>query len=278
MAQTPKIALIGIGRWGKNILKTLDEMGYEPVVIHKDSPDTTKWLEEHYPSLPTLSLEECLSDPSITTVCIATPIKTHYPIAKKALKSGKHVFIEKPGSETSEEYSELITLAKSKRLALMTGYLFTHHEMIEELAKHSFTNIIFNWKKMGSFEEDIRKNLLVHELSILYTLGITEWNIQEKQLEDNYLTISLMGNQTIPVTISIDRASEEKEKKITFTTENGEYVWLNDSLITGETVTEQKEAPLKRELTFFLDNISRPEVFTPNQEMSKEILKTLSLL
>ena len=58
---------------------------------------------------------------------IATPVPTHYELAKRALEAGKHVFVEKPPAMREAEMEELLVLAEARDLVLMPGHLLLYH-------------------------------------------------------------------------------------------------------------------------------------------------------
>ena len=99
-----KVALIGTGRWG-NILKPHIEK-------HFDLVETTA----------TQTYRDILKEREIDTVFIATPIRTHYKVAKEALEAGKHIFLEKPITKVVEEAEELKIIAQEKGLNLYVDY------------------------------------------------------------------------------------------------------------------------------------------------------------
>ena len=92
-----KVALVGLGRQGKNILRTLVELGHVVIpVLHTKDLEREKWLTENYPSVSyTYDVSSVLKDANVTHVCIATPVETHAEIAKQYLRAGKAVFVEK---------------------------------------------------------------------------------------------------------------------------------------------------------------------------------------
>ena len=108
MGKKPKIAIIGIGRWGKVLLKEFTKQADIFCCDLKESDDAKIFLKENYPNLPiTTDYHKILSDESIEAVVIATPTKTHFEIANQALENKKHVFLEKPGGTNSQDLEKL---------------------------------------------------------------------------------------------------------------------------------------------------------------------------
>ena len=122
---TPRIALIGAGRWGRNLARNLDGLGALSAIVdhHVGSLEA---LKEQYPQVTTTSvLEEVLAD--VDGVMIATSAVTHYEVAKTALLAGKDVYVEKPITLDQGEGEELIALAAEHQRVLMVGHLLQYH-------------------------------------------------------------------------------------------------------------------------------------------------------
>ncbi len=109
------IAQIGLGYWGKNILRNLHELR----VLHtacEVNPSTLKQFKKQYPEINfTDSFEHILSNPEIKAVVISTPAATHYEIVKRTLLSDKDVFVEKPLALKTSEGEELVKLCRKER-------------------------------------------------------------------------------------------------------------------------------------------------------------------
>ena len=91
-----KIACVGAGYWGKNLIRNFDELGVLHLICDTDV-SVQSAFEQQYPDARfCCSFSEVLADPSIDAVVIATPAEKHYTLAKEALLAGKHVFSEKP--------------------------------------------------------------------------------------------------------------------------------------------------------------------------------------
>ena len=126
------IGIIGLGRWGRNLLRIFDELVNVKLCVHNGNPDTQDWIKNNYPD-QSISLDyfDILNDDSIDAIVIATPINSHYQIAKDALNAGKHVFVEKPITMNSEQAKILVDLA-GKRI-LFVGHIFLLKIFLREL-------------------------------------------------------------------------------------------------------------------------------------------------
>jgi len=257
-----KTAIIGIGRWGKNLAQELNVASSLVAYASSDIGENDAWAKEHIPAARRMGVEEICADASITAVVIATPILTHAMLARTFLLAGKHVFVEKPLAETSAEARELAQLAKDKGLVLMTGYIFTHHPVYQELkkvlAETPPKDVTLVWNKYGTFSEPIELNLLTHHLSIAYNLlgmpvngTLTEGTGVESACD------SLEVHLTYPKTevhSFINRATEKKEHLITVTTaDDRNLVWNGSQLLEGEKILfEDATPPLQKEVQVFV--------------------------
>jgi predicted dehydrogenase len=127
----------------------------------------------------TASFAELLADPSVDGVVIATPVPTHYALAKEALESGKHVFVEKPPAMRASEMEDLVALAGERGLVLMPGHLLLYHpgiaklkELIDAGALGDVLCIYGNRQNLGKIRKDENAlwSLGVHDLSVILHL------------------------------------------------------------------------------------------------------------
>ena len=189
---TMKLAVIGCGYWGPNLVRNFVQSKQVQQVICCDM-DSKKLerMKNLYPSVEVLSdykaLLECAD---LDAVAIATPVKTHHPIAKEFLSQGKHVFIEKPLTHSYETAMELISLAEEKKKILMVGHTFEYTAAVNkvksiiengELGKILYISSIR--VNLGLFQPDINVvwDLAPHDISIiLYLLGETPVSVNSQ--------------------------------------------------------------------------------------------------
>jgi len=177
--QNKFVANIGLGYWGKNILRDLFELG----VLHTACDTnilTIKERKEQFPGVNfTTSFEEVLSNHDIRALVIATPAVTHYAFAKKALFAGKDVFVEKPLALTVEEGQEIVDIAEREKRVLMVGHILQYHPAVEKL-KEMITSgelgkiqyIYSNRLNIGKLrtEENILWSFAPHDISVIMML------------------------------------------------------------------------------------------------------------
>jgi predicted dehydrogenase len=126
-----KLAAIGSGAWGKNIVRTLHQMGVLGVVAEA-APALREQLAADFPALEVVSgYGELFSRADITAVTIATPAATHHRIAKDCLLAGKDVFVEKPMTLTAAESEDLVLTAEKHGRILMVGHLLLYKPAVQ---------------------------------------------------------------------------------------------------------------------------------------------------
>lgn len=132
-----KLAVVGVGNWGKNLLRNFCALlGEERVIACDTDSKRLQELRAQYPKLQTASdFSALLENELIGALVIATPVVTHYELARQALLAGRHVFVEKPIALRSVEAQELIDLAEKKKCVLMVDHLLEYHPAIEQLKK-----------------------------------------------------------------------------------------------------------------------------------------------
>jgi UDP-2-acetamido-3-amino-2,3-dideoxy-glucuronate N-acetyltransferase len=128
-----KIAVIGCGHWGKNLVRNFYELGS----LYAICDNNLDKIDNLYKDNPEIKLfedfDELINDPELEAVVIATPSNTHFALAKKALSAGKHVYVEKPLAQKLIEAQELHKLAEDKNLVLMVGHLLLYHPAVNKL-------------------------------------------------------------------------------------------------------------------------------------------------
>jgi predicted dehydrogenase len=296
MNEKLNLAIIGIGRWGKNLTDTFSKQNVNiKYCFHNGSAENTKWINEKCPNIILAkNYEEILEDKTVDTIVIATPIKTHFELAKKALEAKKNVFIEKPGTQTIEEFEELKKIQKENDSIVTIGYVFIHHPICNYINKilkdEKITSIHFEWNKWGSFGEDIIENLVTHEISILKYFGI---DIDTKTLsitnhphitKSDIFVLEANSTQGVNVSININRVSQEKRKSITIKTDKNSYIWTNNELKKINTnqncdnIEVNNTTALDMEISNFINDIKNHTNPLVDIDFSIDILKTISFL
>jgi UDP-2-acetamido-3-amino-2,3-dideoxy-glucuronate N-acetyltransferase len=176
---TTRVAVVGAGYWGANLVRVFAELGALAVVCEADS-GRLKSLAHTYPSVTlTPKFLDVLSDAAISGVVIATPAATHYRLAREALLAGKDVFVEKPLALTAGEGEELVRLAHAQQRILMVGHLLEYHPAVVKLKalvdKGTLGKIEYVYSHRLNFgkvrtEENILWSFAPHDLSVIRLL------------------------------------------------------------------------------------------------------------
>ncbi len=128
-----KIAVLGYGLWGRNIVRNFYNLNALGMVCDLDEENLAK-VREQYPGVKTTrDFHDILNSDDITGVVVVTPSHTHYKFVKAMLEAGKHVYVEKPISTVAQEARDLADLADSKGLVLMVGHLLLYHPAVNRL-------------------------------------------------------------------------------------------------------------------------------------------------
>jgi predicted dehydrogenase len=178
-----RIGAIGYGYWGPNVVRNLWALDKcEVAVLCDENPAALQRARRTYPSLHTTTdAREVLTSPDIDAVAIATPVWTHYELARTALENGKHVFVEKSFTATSHQAEDLVELADRKNLRIMVDhtFLFTGAvKKIRELIDAGVLGSLYYFDSarvnLGLFQHDVSVvwDLAPHDLSIMdYIIG-----------------------------------------------------------------------------------------------------------
>jgi predicted dehydrogenase len=174
-----KIGQAGLGYWGKNLARNFDELAELRWLCDASEESRAEFAERYPNARVTGDFAEMLADPEVEAVVIATPVPTHYALAKQALEAGKHVFVEKPPAMRAEEMNELVTLAEDRGLVLMPGHLLLYHPGVLKLKELIDTGelgdvlcVYGNRVNLGIVRsnENALWSLGVHDLSVILHL------------------------------------------------------------------------------------------------------------
>ena len=134
---TDKVAVVGSGNWGKNLLRNFCELlGPERVVCCDERPEVLERAVTEYPGLDAVANVELVwRNPTVSAAVIATPAPTHASLAIEAFEAGKDVLVEKPMSLTMADGTAMIEAAKRHSRILMVGHVLEYHPAIRTLRK-----------------------------------------------------------------------------------------------------------------------------------------------
>ena len=192
----PFIGLIGLGYWGKNILRNLVELGALRLACDMNGAVIEERRKTYPDASYTTSVDEVLQDEGVKAVVIASSAATHHDLVKKALEAGRDVMVEKPLSLTAAEGEELIDLAARSERILMVGHILQYHPAViklkalvaaGELGKIQY--VYSNRLNIGKLrtEENILWSFAPHDISTILSL-LGEEPVSVKALGGDYLS------------------------------------------------------------------------------------------
>lgn len=178
--ESPKVAVIGSGYWGKNLVRVFHALGALACVCDVEQETLAKAGQE-YGVHTTQIFDEVLQDESISAVVIAAPAVQHFDLTRRALLRGKDVFVEKPLALRAVDGQELVELAAARRRILQVGHILEFHPAISELKRlisagelGRIQYIYSSRLNLGKLrtEENILWSFAPHDISaILFLLG-----------------------------------------------------------------------------------------------------------
>jgi Predicted dehydrogenases and related proteins len=133
-----KVAVVGAGHWGPNLIRNFHNKETSVVVrVADNSQDRLQLVARRFPDvLVSREADQVFADASVEAVVIATPTSTHYALAKAALAAGKHVLVEKPITARACEGEELLALARKQGRVLMVGHVFVYNGAVRRVRRY----------------------------------------------------------------------------------------------------------------------------------------------
>jgi predicted dehydrogenase len=183
MTRQIKIGVVGCGYWGPNLIRNFRSLPDCSLKVMCDiSEQRLAHLKSLYPEVGgETNYEHVLNGIGLDAVVIATAVRLHYPMAKAALLSGKHTFIEKPMACSTAECEELVDIARRNGLVLMTGHTFLYSPPVRKIKEIVDSDDIGEIRyisarrlNLGLFQKDINVtwDLAPHDISIIqYIIG-----------------------------------------------------------------------------------------------------------
>jgi predicted dehydrogenase len=192
-----RVAVVGLGYWGPNFVRLLHELdGCELSAVCDVNEAALAKMARRYPAVrQTRELADLLADDDIDAVVIATPVGTHFDLARAALEAGKHVLVEKPMAGSVAEAEVLITIAEEHGLTLMPGHTFLYSppvNAVRELMQSGELGEIY-------FISTSRVNLGLHQsdASVIWDLGPHDFSILRYWLDESPGQVAAMTRSCI---------------------------------------------------------------------------------
>ena len=288
------IGLIGLGNWGKNIARNLQELGVLSKIFDINLNENN--LNNFESSLICKNIDEIIKDEKINAVIISSPAKTHKEIAIRALANNKHIFVEKPFCLSVQEAQEIIQQSKKYKKQVFVGHLLHYHNGFSKLKDEIKSGLIGNIEiikanrlNFGTIRKDesVLYDLSSHDISMIISL-INEIpkDIQVNTIYKNskshpdILNAILTFENNVYAHLNSDWISPYKEHRFSVLGSKGSLIFddnqewgkklcFNPSIIDknfkikyreNHYINLIQEEPLKKEMVCFLSSIKNDEL------------------
>ncbi len=293
MDKKPRVAVVGAGYWGKNLVRNFAELGALAAIVDHNDDVAQALAQQHGCNIA--NYDAVLNDKSIDAVVIATPAPSHFAHGLAALKAGKHVYIEKPLAMRADHAAQLVEHAHAAGVTLMVGHILRHHPAFVALEAQVAAgriglvrHVVATRLNLGKIHRDegVIWDLAPHDISMVMAfLGDTPEQViclGDDFLYPHIVDVALLRLRYAhgrSAEIRLSRISPYKEHKLTVIGENGALIfddtqnWDNKILLRQPVLDWQNPAvspeagvsevlplpagePLKEECRQFLDAIA----------------------
>ncbi len=188
-----RIGVIGYGYWGPNIVRNFNSIeGANVKAVSDTREDSLKIVKSKFPDI------ECYKNPqdvlrsgSIDVIAVVTPVSTHYKLAKEALNNGKHIFVEKPFTESVAQSKELIEIAEKKGLQIMVDHTFLFTGSVRKIKD------IVDQDTLGKlyYYDSTRVNLglFQHDVNVIWDLAPHDFSIMDYVVKEKPSSVVTTG-------------------------------------------------------------------------------------
>jgi predicted dehydrogenase len=187
------VGVIGYGYWGPNIVRNFNSVDGAKVVALCDlNTDSLNKAKRTYPALEVSTDADAITTSTeIDAVAVITPVFTHFELARKALENGKHVFVEKPFTSTTQQATELVELADKKNLRIMVDhtFLFTGAvKKIKQLLDEGTLGKLYYYDSMR-----VNLGLFQHDVNVVWDLAPHDFSVMDYLIHEKPLALSATG-------------------------------------------------------------------------------------
>lgn len=188
-----KVGVIGLGYWGPNLVRNLilaDEV--EEVAACDGDEGRLRAASKKFPSVSlTPDADRLMTDDTIEAVAIATPVSTHFPLARAAIEHGKHVLVEKPMTATVAEAETLLNLAAQKGVILMVDHTFIYTGAVRKIRQ------LLDSGEIGHvcYFDSVRVNLglFQHDVNVIWDLATHDISIMSHVVHEHPVSVAAFG-------------------------------------------------------------------------------------
>ncbi len=262
-----RIAVIGCGVWGRNIVRNFYNLGVLEIVCDIDEENLKK-VTEQYPGVKvTRDFHDIINNPEITAVAVVTPSHTHYKMVHAMLDAGKNVYVEKPISTVAQEAKDLTEVANSKGLVLMVGHLLLYHPAVNRLKmlieEGALGDIIY------AQSDRLNVNFFKNDRSVMWDLAPHDVSMM------SYVT----GKDPVRVISAVGCSSEQNDimdiTHLTIEFEGGMVGQISDSWITPRKHVQLLVRGTKA--TAILDDTVQEDKLVIYDNFKKDTLQNITL-
>ena len=195
-----KVGVIGYGYWGPNLVRNFAEGENTQVAAVSDlDPKKLELVKKRYPTVRvTTRFQDLLEDPAIDAIAIATPVQTHFELGMAALKAGKHVWLEKPMTESSLQARKLVDEADKRKRVLCVDHTFIYTGAVRKMKD------IIRGGDLGRiyYYDSLRVNLglFQRDVSVISDLAVHDFAILDYLLNEHPTAVSASGINHFPGT------------------------------------------------------------------------------
>lgn len=196
-----KIGVIGYGYWGPNLVRNFAETPDLTVTCVADlDPKKLAIVQKRYPGIKTTTrFEEMINDPSIDAIAVATPVSTHFKLGMAVLKANKHLWLEKPMTETSLQARQLVDEAEKRQLALIVDHTFIYTGAVRKIAELIGKNALGDMYYYDSIRVNL--GLFQRDVSVISDLAVHDFAILDHLLDgEQPIAVSAVGTNHFPGT------------------------------------------------------------------------------
>ena len=187
------VGVIGYGYWGPNVVRNLYSLdGCKVAGVCDRSGAAVARVRRTYPDLAVTSdAADLITSTKVDAIAVVTPVNTHFELAKAALENGKHVFVEKPFTATTEQADELIDLAERKRLKIMVDHTFLFTGAVRKMRELIDDGVLGDLYYYDSTRVNL--GLFQHDVSVIWDLAPHDLSIMDYLIREKPLGVVATG-------------------------------------------------------------------------------------
>lgn len=193
-----RVGVIGYGYWGPNLVRNFETCPDTEIICVADQrQERLDLVARQYRGIEvTTDAKELITNDGIDAVAIATPVNTHYSLALEAIEAGKHVFIEKPMTETAEQAQHLLDEASKRGLTVMVDHTFIYTDSVKkirEMVDNGDLGDIYYYDSMR-----VNLGLFQRDVSVVWDLAVHDFSILQHILNERPTKVAATGISHVP--------------------------------------------------------------------------------